>query len=190
MIQSKEDLQAYLKADEAMCGKTNRLLIRWITRSDEYYIRAFMVTLRHYEYWLNKKKNIVEQIPYLFWWWYYRRLKLKSELYIFPNTTGPGFFPVHQGFVRIDYFVHIGENCTVLPMVLFGKKHPGTYGDIYVGDNCYISTGATILGPVKIGNNVTIGAGAVVNKDIPDNVVVAGVPAKIVKVKNTKISPC
>lgn len=55
---------------------------------------------------------------------------------------------------------------------------------IFIGDNCYIGTGATILGPVTIGDNVTIGAGAVVTKDIPSNVVVAGNPAKIIKVKN------
>ena len=57
---------------------------------------------------------------------------------------------------------------------------------ITIGNNCYISTGVTILGPVTIGNNVTIAAGAVVNKDIPDNCVVAGVPAKIIK-KNEDI---
>lgn len=69
-------------------------------------------------------------------------------------------------------------------MVLFGKKGPGIDDpDIYVGNNVYISTGVTILGPVKIGNNVTIGAGAVVTKDIPDNAIVAGVPAKIIKMK-------
>jgi len=39
------------------------------------------------------------------------------------------------------------------------------------------------LGPVTIGNNVTIGAGAVVNKDVPDNCVIGGVPAKIIKHK-------
>lgn len=55
---------------------------------------------------------------------------------------------------------------------------------IFIGDNCYIGTGATILGPVRIGDNVTIGAGAVVTKDIPSNVVVAGNPAKIINVKN------
>ena len=53
----------------------------------------------------------------------------------------------------------------------------------FCGNNCYISTGVTILGPVNIGNNVTIAAGAVVINDIPDNCVVGGVPAKILKYK-------
>ena len=54
--------------------------------------------------------------------------------------------------------------------------------NIFIGDNCYIGTGVTILGPVKIGNNVTIGAGSVVVRDIPDNAVVAGNPARILRV--------
>lgn len=55
---------------------------------------------------------------------------------------------------------------------------------IHIGNNCYIGTGSTILGPVRIGNNVTIGAGSVVTKDIPDNSVVAGNPARIIKRKD------
>ena len=75
-------------------------------------------------------------------------------------------------------------------MVLLGKKKPGTDCPITIGDNCYISAGATIIGPVKIGNNVIIGAGSVVVKDIPDNVVVVGVPARIVKDNNADRQPC
>ena len=44
-----------------------------------------------------------------------------------------------------------------------------------------VGAGATVLGPVIIGDNVQIGAGAVVVKDVPDNCVVIGVPARIIK---------
>ena len=113
----------------------------------------------------------------------HRRMCLKYGIYIGLNAVGKGFFIVHPGFIRINSWVHIGENCTVLPMVLFGRAHPIDGTEIFVGDNCYVGTGATILGPIRIGNNVTIAAGAVVTKDVPDNVVVAGVPAKIIKFK-------
>jgi serine O-acetyltransferase len=80
----------------------------------------------------------------------------------------------------------IGKNCTILPMVLIGKKRPGPCM-ITIGDDCYIGVGVTVLGPVTIGNNVTIAAGAVVTSDVPDNVVVAGVPAKVVKKKEMPV---
>ncbi len=60
-----------------------------------------------------------------------------------------------------------------------------TYAPIVVGDNCYFGLGAKIFGPVNIGSNVTVGANAVVTKDIPDNAVVGGVPAKILKIKES-----
>jgi len=103
---------------------------------------------------------------------------------IFPNCFGAGLVLMHPGFRRLDNFVKCGDNCVVLPNVLLGKARSNDKKfDIEIGDNCYISTGVTILGPVRIGNNVTIGAGAVVTKDVPDNAVVAGVPAKIIRIK-------
>ena len=50
-----------------------------------------------------------------------------------------------------------------------------------IGNHVMVGAGATVLGPVIIGDNVQIGAGAVVVKDVPDNCVVIGVPARIIK---------
>ena len=52
---------------------------------------------------------------------------------------------------------------------------------IVVGDNVYIGNNVIILPGVKIGNNVVIGAGAIVSRDIPDNSVAVGVPARVIK---------
>jgi acetyltransferase-like isoleucine patch superfamily enzyme len=90
------------------------------------------------------------------------------------------------------YLIKIGSNVTITRGVcfvnhdggvgLFRKEYPGlnVYGRIEVGDNVFIGLNSIILKGVRIGNNVVIGAGSIINKDIPDNVVVAGVPAKIV----------
>lgn len=183
MIRTKEELQYYLSRD-CSCLHKSRLFIKWLTRSEEFYPIMFMKYLRYTEYYINKKKHIWDYVPYAWYWWNYRNLKRKSGIYIMPNSVGPGFCPVHPGFIRIGKDVKIGMNCTVVPMVLIGKTRPGNITESYsIGDNCYISAGVTILGPVKIGNNVTIGAGAVVTKDIPDNAIVGGVPAKIIKMK-------
>ena len=50
-----------------------------------------------------------------------------------------------------------------------------------IGDAPYLSTGVKIISKVKVGDNVSFGANAVVNKDMPDNCLVAGVPAQVVK---------
>ena len=52
-----------------------------------------------------------------------------------------------------------------------------------IGNHVRISKGAIVFGGITIGNNVTIGANAVVNKPVPDNAVVAGVPARILRIK-------
>lgn len=104
---------------------------------------------------------------------------------IYPNTIGPGFRIYHAGdFVHVGPNVKIGRNCTMLPGVVFGNKtEVPDDKTVIVGDDCYFGLGVKILGTVKIGNNVTVGANAVVTKDIPDNAIVGGVPAKIIKMK-------
>lgn len=73
----------------------------------------------------------------------------------------------------------LGKNCVIGSCVTVGGKS-GWYEVPVIGDNVQISSGAKILGPIRIGNNVIIGANSVVTKDVPDNCVVAGVPAKII----------
>ena len=148
--------------------------------------KVYLETLRKLEYHKNNCGSLIHKIFYGICFLMYRRMCNKTGMYIFPKTVDLGLLLPHLGFIRVNSFVKIGKNCTILPMVLFGKKSPGLQGTRIVGDNRYVSTGATILGPVTIGNNVTIGAGAVVTKDVPDNAVVVGGPAKIIKIKEPK----
>jgi len=88
------------------------------------------------------------------------------------------------GYSGIGVVLHkrtvIGLNCSIGTNVTVGGR--SKHFDVpIIGDYVYIGTGAKILGPIKIGNNVTIGANAVVIQDVPDNATVAGVPAKIIK---------
>ena len=64
-----------------------------------------------------------------------------------------------------------------------GGRNPHYPGVPTIGDNVYMAKGSIIMGGITIGNNVTIGANAVVNKPVPDNAVVAGVPARILRIK-------
>ncbi|MNC25698.1 Serine acetyltransferase [compost metagenome] len=74
----------------------------------------------------------------------------------------------------------IGERCVIGQNVTIGGKSKHKSVPI-IGDDCYIASGAKILGPITVGNNVVIGANAVVLKDIPDGCIVVGIPARIIK---------
>ena len=71
-----------------------------------------------------------------------------------------------------------GKNLRIAPGVVIGRN--GAYFPI-IGDNVYICANSTVIGNVHIGNNVIIGAGSVVVKDVPDNCVYAGNPAHYIK---------
>ena len=72
----------------------------------------------------------------------------------------------------------IGDNCVIRQNVTIAGANGGVP---IIGDNVELNTGVVVVGPVRIGNNVRIGANAVVNSDIPDNCTAVGMPAKPVK---------
>ncbi len=87
---------------------------------------------------------------------------------------GPG--TLINAFVSVHHDVIIGEYCEVSP-------HATLLGGCRIGNFTSIGSNATILPNISIGINVVVGAGAVVTKCIPDNVVVIGIPARIVDLK-------
>ena len=93
------------------------------------------------------------------------------------------------GYGGIGLVIHgrsvIGRNCSIGQNETIGGKS-GWYEVSVIGDNVHIHAGAVVLGPVRIGNNVEIGANAVVVKDVPDSCVVAGVPARIIRMNMSK----
>lgn len=75
----------------------------------------------------------------------------------------------------------IASNHNIKRMDIPMNQQGGTDAAIIVDDNVWIGYGCTIMSGVHIGSGSVIGAGAVVTKDVPENVIVAGVPARIVK---------
>lgn len=99
---------------------------------------------------------------------------------------GPGLTIAHFGFIIVMSNDIIGDNCTLRPGVVFGKKLTADTGGANVGNNVDFGVGSKIIGEVQVGDNVTVGANAVITKDVPSNTVVGGVPAKIIKWKETE----
>jgi serine O-acetyltransferase len=97
--------------------------------------------------------------------------------------AGPGLMITH-GHVVIDGRTTIGRHCQISPWVTIGLSNSRKLGFSVdgptIGDHVYIGTGAKVLGPVKVGDYVRVGANAVVVHDVPDNVTVVGIPARIV----------
>jgi len=102
---------------------------------------------------------------------------------------GKGFFIDHGSAIVIGEKGKIGENCIVFHNVTIGgtgnhkgKRHPT------IGNNVLIGTGATLLGPISVGDNVKIGAETVIiMHDVPSNCTVVGAPGRIVKLNSNKV---
>ena len=120
---------------------------------------------------------------------------IRKHQKLFHHCNGNGLLWQSRNFPADPEYISIGENVRISSKVIFinhdtiagmlnYKDKVQTFcsntGCIEIGNNVCIGTGVIILPNVRIGSNVIIGAGAIVSKDIPDNSVVAGVPAKVI----------
>ncbi len=116
--------------------------------------------------------------------WRHRRLMFKYGLMIASSTKiGYGFFIGHPQGVIINHTAVIGNNVNISQFLTIGANEVRA---AVIGDNVYIGPQVCLVENVHIGSNATIGAGAVVTKDVKENAVVAGNPAHEI---NAKVSP-
>lgn len=104
-------------------------------------------------------------------------------------SIGRGLFIDHGMGVVIGETTEIGDNVTIYQGVTLGgtgkdvgKRHPT------IGNNVMIGSGAKVLGPFKVGDNSKIAANAVVLNEVPENSTCVGVPARIVRINNQKVT--
>lgn len=101
-----------------------------------------------------------------------------DTLYLDALEIGGGLY-IQHGFATMIAAKSIGENCWINQQVTIGYNGQGD--PPVIEDNVTIACGAKVLGSIHIGSHVTVGANAVVIRDVPDNCVVGGVPAKILR---------
>ena len=110
---------------------------------------------------------------------------------------GKNLFIDHGMGVVIGETSEIGDNVTIYHMVTLGGISPSINSDSQreikrhptLMDNVVVGSGAQILGPITIGKNAKVGANAVVTKDVPDNAVMIGIPARNVGTTSGEFKP-
>lgn len=135
------------------------------------------------EYYANK--NSIIYFPILAY--YTRKLLLlgqKTGFQIPIRSIKEGLTIWHYGTIIINPDTRIGRHCTLQPNIVIGHKNSGEKSPI-IGDNVEINSGARIIGDIHIGDDVIIAPNAVVTHDVPSHSIVAGVPAKIIKYRES-----
>jgi len=154
------DIKRYLKWDSFLTQNTNIYVLLNYCLSIKAFRSVFYYRMKKYKF-ICKICNIF--IPAL------QTIEISGQI-------GPGFLVSHNFSVIMPKSA--GKNLRVGPGVVIGRN--GKDFPV-IGDNVYIASNSTVIGNISIGNNVIIGAGSVVTKNIPDNSVVVGNPAHILK---------
>ncbi|AGA67956.1 serine O-acetyltransferase [Desulfitobacterium dichloroeliminans LMG P-21439] len=165
--QVKQDIQAISERDPAAKSIVEIIFC---------YPGLHALIAHRFAHYLFKKKMVL--LPRLI----SQTSRFFTGIEIHPGAKiGQGLFIDHGMGVVIGETAEIGNNVTIYQGVTLGgtgkekgKRHPT------IGNNVFIGSGAKILGSVKIGDNVKIGAGSVVTKPVPGNTTVVGIPGKVV----------
>lgn len=183
MITSKDEYKSYLEADRL--ARNFKKKIHFGNRG-EIPLYKYQRLMRKVEYYNNCRKGLFSRLILIYLKYKYKNLSIKFGFTIPINIFGPGLCIAHRGTICINGSTKIGKNCRIYPCVNIGTQM-GKYGEApIIGDNCFIGPGVKMFGKITIGDNVAIGANAVVNKDFGNNVAIAGVPAKIINYNGTR----
>ena len=180
MIKTKEDLKSCLKYEK---GKYRLSKFYFLSSlfgvSERALIWKYQKRLRKWEYHLNNN----HKLRTLFCAFFTKKLGLKLGFLINPNCFDVGLKIMHIGSITINANSRIGKDCSIhinTALVATG----GNSDSPTVGDKCVFGIGSILIGGIHLGNEVAVGAGAVVTKSFDeDHITIAGVPAKIVSHK-------
>ena len=140
-----------------------------------------------YTVWMRLAKGLRAQSVFLRPCYYVCRLLLrhcgvKYGISIPYNTAiGPGLYIGHYGGIVVNDQVSIGNDCNLNHGVTLGVKYGGkSPGVPILGDRIFLGPGCVVIGGIRLGNDVAVGANAVVLESVEDSAVVAGIPGRVV----------
>lgn len=181
-ITSKAQLDEYIRADLfRYSGKTDKKTLRKYRRRSGGF--RFTFYMRKCSYYRHRK--LLKYIAFPYYKIKKNRTGQKNGFDIYEGTSiGKGLHIAHFGCLVIHADAVLGENVSLSHGVTVGQTiKDGKVLTPVIGNNVYIAPGAKVIGGIKIGNNAAVGANAVVTRDVPENAVVAGVPARVLSHK-------
>jgi serine O-acetyltransferase len=150
--------------------------MEWWLRPEMYYIKRYLRFLRKEE-----EYTFSSPCKLMAFWYRGRKNRLGSRLgfIISAGCFDEGLTIWHYGSIIVNPKARIGKNCQIHGNCCIGNLRPDSQDSPVIGDNVDIGQGAQILGGIRIANDVKIGAGAVVIKDVlTQGVTVVGVPGR------------
>ena len=186
MIQSYSDYKEYLRQDSLAniqrenCGWFVLWLNCWYG-NDRYRTLHYLKALRKYEYTLNCTSGAIGKLRRIVAKERWHRLGMKYNININPNVVGYGFCIPHLVGGVIINCQSVGNYCTANAGVIVGNNSKGSLA--VIGNNVNLTVGSKVIGGVHIGDNVIVAPNSVVVKDVPDNAIVSGIPATILKMR-------
>ena len=188
-------MNMYLREDkrvniDAYGGGKIAYIKHLLGHTDAWRTYKYLKVLRHYEYHYNALKiasNPILHFIHKFSAVYYKlklsRTSARCNVNICrPNSVGYGFRATHVNGGIIINCESMGNYCTVNSGVVVGVKTSAVKAPV-IGNNVELATGCKIIGNVVIGDNVIVAPNSVVVKDVEQNTVVSGVPAKFLKMR-------
>ena len=176
VFKSFKECQEYIKGDA----------FRYLGKEGGAFSLYFKVPGFKYTVWLRLCSYLCGRrslLPlYAYAKYKHKKLSIKYGIQIpFGTVIGKGFYMGHYGGIVVNGNAIIGNNVNLSQGVTIGMSNRGERaGYPILRDNIYIGPGAKIVGRVVISSGVAIGANAVVTKDIPENAVVVGIPARVI----------
>lgn len=175
MIKTRKELKECLKIEKQLYPNK---LIDIITNDQRTYNWKYIKLLRKCEYYYNNNNKLIFKLLYVLCRKKKNILGSRIGIEIWENCFDVGLIIHHNGSIIVNRGCKIGKNCELHGMNCLGNAGYGDNCPI-IGDNCNIGIGASVIGKVVLGNNIKIGANAVVNKSFDKNdITLVGVPAK------------